>query len=75
MVKFDVSNQVTKKKSFFPVLFEKKKSIREFICIYKKRDVHEILRYSTVMSSGLSMHTAVPPLAGLTLYLTVFLTL
>lgn len=69
MVKFDVSNQVTKKRLFF-VLFKKK--IREFICIYKKRDVHEILRYSTVMSSGLSMHTAVPPLAGLTLYLTVF---
>ncbi len=70
MVKFDVSNQVTKK-GLFSVLFEKTK-IREFICIYKKHDVHEILRYSTVMSSGLSMHTAVPPLAGLTLYLTVF---
>lgn len=75
MVKLDVSNQVTKKNGLFSVLFEKNPS--KSLYVYTRS-----VTYMRFFAIALSCHLdfrCIPyccaPLAGLTLYLTVFLIL
>lgn len=61
---FGVSSPVIKKSNFFFSLFWLKNPSRSIQNIYvkHKRDIHEISRYSTVMSSGLICMILLPPL-------------